>query len=162
LKERASRRPSVLCSVVTLALVAKATAAVQAQSMLDPERPTVTLLTFVVRGLRNDRGHVRGALYSSRDGWGDERRASSTCEAPIYRGEARCRLEVRPGRHAFAFAHDEDDDGHCNRDWLGIPHEGYGFANDVRPVLSIPSWESASVSVEAGLTERVVRTRYGI
>ena len=36
------------------------------------------------------------------------------------------------------------DDENSNEDldrWLGIPHEGYGFSNNVRPMLSLPDYE---------------------
>ena len=36
------------------------------------------------------------------------------------------------------------DDENSNEDldrWLGIPNEGYGFSNNVRPMLSLPEYE---------------------
>lgn len=36
------------------------------------------------------------------------------------------------------------DDENANKDldrWLGIPHEGYGFSNNIKPFLSLPDYE---------------------
>ena len=36
------------------------------------------------------------------------------------------------------------DDENSNEDldrWLGIPHEGYGFSNNVKPLFSLPDYE---------------------
>jgi uncharacterized protein (DUF2141 family) len=40
------------------------------------------------------------------------------------------------------------------------PKEGYGFSNNVRPILSAPSLQSALVSVGPGDTRISIRLRY--
>ena len=68
----------------------------------------------------------------------------------------------RAGRYAFAFLHDEDDNGRMNSDLIGLPQEGFGFSNDVRAGLGgAPSFESASFAVEAPVT-KTSTTRYGL
>lgn len=120
-------------------------------------------LTFVVRNLRSDRGQVMGSLYDRPERWVREGDAVATCRVAIRAHEARCTFQnVRPGRYAFAFAHDEDGDGRFDRDVLGLPNEGYGFSNDVRPQMSVPSFQSASFQLGAHPVQRVVTTRYGI
>ncbi len=119
-------------------------------------------ITFIVRGLRSDRGQVLGGLFDRPERWVREGAAVATCRSSIHRGYARCVMNVRPGRYAFAFAHDEDDNGQLNRDFFGIPSEGYGFSNDVRPTLSLPSWQSAAFMVPGSPSgERVITARYG-
>jgi uncharacterized protein (DUF2141 family) len=121
-------------------------------------------VSFVVRGLRSDVGQVMGALFDRPERWVRDGEEAATCRTTIRHGVARCAFtNVRPGRYAFAFAHDEDLDGQFDRDVLGIPREGYGFSNDVRPALSLPSWQSAAFLVApAEPAEHVVTTRYGI
>lgn len=120
-------------------------------------------VVFRVRGLRNDRGRIMGALFDRPERWVRPGEEVAECHASIRARVARCELEVRPGRYAFAFAHDEDGDGRFDRDFLGIPSEGYGFSNDVRPSLSLPSWQSAAFELrEAPSGELVVTARYGI
>lgn len=125
--------------------------------------PELRTVTFVVRGLRSDRGQVMGALFDRPERWVREGEEAASCRAAIRGRRARCTMQVRPGRYAFAFAHDEDGDGEFDRDFLGIPSEGYGFSNDVRPSLSLPSWQSAAFELPAAPSgELVVTTRYGI
>ena len=127
-----------------------------------PRSESVSVV-FRVRGLRNDRGQVLGALFDRPEHWVRSGHESASCQARIRGREARCTKQVRPGRYAFAFAHDEDGDGDFDRDFLGIPSEGYGFSNDVRPSLSLPSWSSAAFELRAAPSgELVVTTRYGI
>lgn len=116
-----------------------------------------------IGGLRSSRGVVRGALFRSRDGWTEEGREIATCEARIHAGRASCVIAgVAPGRYAFAFLHDEDGDGELDRDWIGIPQEGFGFSNDAAPGLGPPSFESARFAHEEASTTLSVRARYGI
>lgn len=116
-----------------------------------------------ITNLRDDGGHVRGALFAGRDGWTTEGREVATCNARIRGGRATCVLEdVPPGTYAFAYLHDEDDDGGLDRDWIGIPSEGFGFSNNAAPGLGPPSYESASFAHGAPETVLHVRTRYGL
>ena len=116
-----------------------------------------------VDGLRSDHGEVRGALYTSSRGWAEEGHQVAVCAAPIHGHTASCVFhDVEPGTYAIAFLHDEDDDGGMDRDWIGIPQEGYGFSNDAAPGFGPPSFDSASFSHSGPETDLVVHARYGI
>jgi len=48
--------------------------------------------------------------------------------------EARCDFEdIPPGTYALVVIHDENMNGKLDTNWVGIPKEGYGFSNDVKP-----------------------------
>jgi uncharacterized protein (DUF2141 family) len=121
-------------------------------------------LVFIVRGLRSDVGSLAGGIYSDPSVWTHEGGQVATCRAPIHNGVARCVIQAPgPGTYAFAFLHDEDGDGRMRVDSIGIPQEGYGFSNDVRPGLSAPSFQSAAVVLPPNTRlERTVTARYGI
>lgn len=115
-----------------------------------------------VEGLRSARGRVRGALFDSSRGWTEEGRQIATCEGEIERGRATCVMgELPAGDYAFAFLHDEDDDGELDRNFIGLPDEGYGFSNDASPGLGPPSFDSARFH-HAGTTHLTVHARYGL
>ena len=69
---------------------------------------------------------------------------------------------LAPGRYAIGVMHDEDNDGHFDTGFLGIPSEGYGFSRDARGTLSAPSFESASFEYVGGVLTVPVTMRYGI
>ena len=50
------------------------------------------------------------------------------------------------GDYAISLYHDENSDKKCNRNFLGIPKEGYGFSNNVKPKFSAPSYEDCKFS----------------
>ena len=49
--------------------------------------------------------------------------------------------ELPFGEYAIALYHDINSDKTCNKNWIGIPTEAYGFSNNVRVMLSAPNFE---------------------
>jgi uncharacterized protein (DUF2141 family) len=153
----------------TLALVAAlaagaASAQSQRSSPAGRDARAAFEVAFEVRGLRSDHGRVMGALFDRPERWVRSGEEVARCRTRIETRVSRCIMRVPAGRYAFAFAHDEDGDGELDRDILGIPQEGYGFSNDVRPALSLPSWHSAAFPVPDARPPlpRVVHARYGL
>jgi len=144
-------------SLLVLVLAASAVVPAHAQDA----GPTVIL---VVHGLRNDRGRVGGGIYADPHVWTHDGGQVAVCHAPIHDGVARCVIHApAPGRYAFAFLHDENENGHMDTDALGLPQEGYGFGNDARGTLGAPSFESASYVLTAGPpVEYSLTARYGL
>lgn len=51
------------------------------------------------------------------------------------------------GNYAISLYHDENLDNECNLNFFGIPKEGYGFSNNVKPKLSAPSFKDCKFSL---------------
>jgi len=49
------------------------------------------------------------------------------------------------GKYAVCIYLDENNNDRCDKNFFGIPTEKFAFSNNVRPILSIPSFESCSV-----------------
>lgn len=121
-------------------------------------------LSVDVVGLRRDRGVVRVAVYSSAPGWTTPGRELRSCTARPSHHRARCVFdELPPGTYAVAVLHDENEDGSMNRDFFGLPQEGFGFSNDAGPRLSgPPSFDAASFRHPATGSSLVIHLRYGL
>lgn len=116
-----------------------------------------------VSGLRSTRGVVRIALYATHGDWLSHERTLASCEAAVVGDEASCSLVHHArGTYAIALLHDEDGDGDMDRDFIGLPQEGYGFSSGARPGLGPPSFEDASFVHGEHRTIASIRTRYGI
>ena len=147
----------VSCACV-LAVAAAPAEPTRAQDAAGATRRVVV----VVRSLRSDVGQVVAAVYTSPRGWLDEDSAVDDCRAPIRNGEARCVFEVPAGAQiAFCGMHDEDGDGAFDRDFLGLPQEGYAFSNDAREPFGPPSFQAAAFEPPSS-RGFVVHARYGI
>ena len=59
------------------------------------------------------------------------------------------------GKYAVAIFYDKNSDKVCNRNFVGIPTEKYGFSNDVKPVLSAPSFKDAQIILDKSKTIQI-------
>lgn len=48
---------------------------------------------------------------------------------------------LKPGKYAFKYFHDENDDEKLNTNMVGMPKEGYGFSNNAKGAFGIPSFD---------------------
>jgi len=116
-----------------------------------------------VLNIRNSTGTVDCALFDSPEGFPIEalRSAMNVMVIKIRKTEARCDFEdIPPGTYAITVIHDENMDGKLDTNWLGIPKEGYGFSNDVRPLLGAPPFSAASFQYDGGILDLTISLHY--
>lgn len=62
---------------------------------------------------------------------------------------------LKPGKYAVCTYHDENANKTCDKNMFGIPTEAYAFSNDVRPVLSAPTFEQCAISLTKSTTTKI-------
>lgn len=107
-------------------------------------------LTIEVRGVRSDEGRIYVAVHAPREG--ENFPYAEGMVAAIHQqartGDLRFVLRDLPaGRYAVNAFHDENGNGDLDANVLGIPKEGYGFANDPSTSFGPPEFEEAAVTV---------------
>ncbi|MGH7987686.1 MAG: DUF2141 domain-containing protein [Candidatus Acidiferrales bacterium] len=114
-----------------------------------------------VVNLRGSRGRVHCSLF---DGKGNFPNSGSLRDlsVPIAKGAGVCEFHgFTPGKYAAVVFQDEDASGKFKTNWLGMPQEGYGFSNNLRPHLSAPKFQPASFHYEGGTLEMTIKLLYG-
>jgi uncharacterized protein (DUF2141 family) len=102
-------------------------------------------LTITVKDVRNTAGSVFIALYDSDNSYLKIKLATVQMKSKATKGDVRFVVRDLPaGRYALAAFHDENDNGKLDKNWLGIPTEGYGFSNDVRGAVGPPKFAQAA------------------
>ena len=48
--------------------------------------------------------------------------------------------DLPKGEYAITMYHDENSDNECNRNFIGIPKEHYGFSNNIKPKFGPPKY----------------------
>ena len=48
---------------------------------------------------------------------------------------------LKPGKYAFRYFHDENNNDDLDSNFIGIPNEGYGFSNNARVFFGSPSFK---------------------
>lgn len=107
-------------------------------------------LAIEVRGIRSGDGRLLVAVH------GSETRATFPAADGVVAGlHQRARAgtlrfvlrDLPPGRYAVNAFHDENDNDELDTNLVGIPSEGYGFANDPGATFGPPDFEAAAVTV---------------
>ena len=116
-----------------------------------------------VLNIRNSAGTVDCALFDSPSGFPREFLLSATnvMIIKVRHTKARCDFEdIPPGTYALVVVHDENMNGKLDTNWLGLPKEGYGFSNDVKPLLGVPSFDAASFQYDGGTLDLTISLHY--
>jgi len=113
-------------------------------ALVSPLTAQSAQLTITVEGIRNAKGDIRISVYTSPAEWPDHPARDHDQALPARTGSVVFTFDLQPGVYAVNGFHDEIGDGKFKTSLIGLPEEGYLFSNNVRPVLSAPSFKSAS------------------
>jgi uncharacterized protein (DUF2141 family) len=118
-------------------------------------------LTLHVDGFRNRKGDLGVLIFKTSEGWPEENgKAFLDSRFSITSTESSAQVSLPPGRYAVVVLHDENLNRKLDRNFLGIPKEGFGFANNPRVMLSAPGFDSAAIDVACPATDVPIHLIY--
>lgn len=108
-----------------------------------------TLLKLKVSNIKEPNGKLVVALYDKKDNF---LKKGYEFKKLIYNVDSEAmtfKIEGLPIRaYSIAIFHDKNADGDCNRNFLGVPIEGYGFSNNIKPIFSAPKFDQTKFELE--------------
>lgn len=114
-----------------------------------------------IDGFRNQKGDAGVTVFTSPDGWPEKNdKALMHGGHPFTGNKTTVELQLPAGRYAIAVIHDENSNHKLDRNMLGIPREGFGFANNPKVRLSAPSFDAAAMQVTCPVTETAIHLIY--
>ena len=123
------------------------------------ESPSNVLIE--VSGFKNTRGTLNCRLFTKAADFPDGE-GIVTLRVPITGSNTSCSFSnVEPGTYAIAVVHDENGNGKLDKNFVGVPSEGYGVSNNKTYALSAPKWDESTFTL--GTTESralLVKLRY--
>lgn len=117
-----------------------------------------TWIAVAVEGVRSSAGLVALTLYADNPRKFLVRNGSLyVTRVPAREGRTTACLYVpHPGVYAIAIYHDENGNQAFDRTGIGLPAEGYGFANNPSTLAGLPSFQSVRLEIpRSGLLTRV-------
>lgn len=120
-------------------------------------------LTVKITRLHNNTGSVLVSLFREGTGFPDDAsRALARQKATITdKGATLLFRDIPPGNYAVAILHDENNNQKMDKNFFGIPKEGYGFSNNASAPFGPPSFRKASFTHgNQKPTEIVIKTKY--
>lgn len=115
-------------------------------------------VTVDIVGVHSAKGRVFVAMYCGKAGFpGDPKKACASKFAAAQQGRMRFVFEAIPaGEFAVSMIHDENSNRTLDRNFLGIPKEGWGTSRDAKANFGPPSYSDAVLKLAAGERKQVV------
>ena len=113
-------------------------------------------LEVTIKGIKNDKGNIRVGVFSDEKTFLKHAAFGKVVKAT----QDQLTIDLPPGKYAISVIHDENENGELDSNFIGIPKEGFGFANDAMGNFGPPSFEKASITVETGKRTITITLRY--
>ena len=114
------------------------------------ESPSNVLIE--VSGFKNTRGTLNCRLFTKAADFPDGE-GIVTLRVPITGPNTSCSFSnVEPDKYAIAVVHDENGNGKLDKNFVGVPSEGYGVSNNKTYALTAPKWNESIFTL--GVNER--------
>lgn len=132
------------------------------QTPAPPAEPAENVIHVEVSSLRNDKGQVLCALFSSAEAFPKKaEKAVARLTAKISQQQAVCDFTgVALGTYAVSVVHDENSNGKLDTNFIGMPGEGVGASNDAKGHMGPPKFAAASFRYEGGRFELKIHVKY--
>jgi uncharacterized protein (DUF2141 family) len=102
-----------------------------------------------VQQVRNSEGNITALLFGDTPDMFLKKGARlDKKRVPAQAGETRlCLYAPQPGIYGVSLYHDENGNTDFDRNWTGLPTEGYGFSNNPSLFLGPPSFDQTAFEV---------------
>lgn len=121
-------------------------------SLLNAQTSNVATLTVHVINARNAKGMIRVALFRTADGFPGETSKAIRVQAaqvdPKTLSSETVFAGIPPGIYAVSVFHDENMNGKLDKNFVGIPKEGYGASDNPRKKMGPPTFDETSFSLK--------------
>lgn len=105
-------------------------------------------LTVIVTNIKNLKGEIKIGVYNNKASFPHKKDIYKSLTLKVNKPSETFILKDLPkGDYAVALFHDENSDGICNSNFLGIPEEAYGFSKNYKPILSAPSFNNCRINL---------------
>jgi uncharacterized protein (DUF2141 family) len=114
-----------------------------------------------IGGVRSSAGAVMIGLYDSPEHFktaidkasevgtlNDEARLGGVALRAIAGTQSVVFTNLNPGRYAVIVFHDENDNGKLDKNFWGVPLEGYGFSNNAQGSLGPPDFKEVAITLD--------------
>ena len=120
----------------------------------------VIVLDFT--GFRNNNGQLFVAIYNDSSAFLNKNKIPALkLKNNIEKEHFRIILDsVQFGEYALSCFHDENNNGILDKNLFGLPSEGYGLSNNVKPSLGPPSWNDCKFVLNKDTLLLEIKIRY--
>ena len=157
-----NRRITKIGAATSLALILSCLPGPSLRGLAQQQSPPESLIQAEISGLRNDKGLVLCAIFSSPDAFPKRsERAIAHAKSVISELHATCQFSgIAPGKYAVSVFHDENSNERLDTNFMGIPREGVGASNNARGHFGPPKFDSAAFQYAGGRLDLKITITY--
>lgn len=116
-------------------------------------------IEVTVRNIRETKGTVRVGLFNN-----DADFLKNAVDGKIVKAngaEVTVVFEnLKPGDYAVSVIHDKNENGKLDKNFIGIPKEGFAFGNNAMNTFGPPDFKDAKVKVDGNRVKQVISVKY--
>ncbi len=124
--------------------------------------PSVKTARLIVRvtDLRNKNGKLIFGVFDKADGFPSTQANAVNWQVKPASGDGVFTADLPPGNFGLSVLHDENNNGGMDKNFLGIPTEGYGVANNPKPRRRAATFQEATISLPASGADVSISVQY--
>lgn len=116
-------------------------------------------LSLTISNIESLKGTIEIGVFNTSDNYLKEGAAFKNYSVDVTKETETIVIKDLPkGEYAISMYHDDNSDGKCNKNFIGIPKEAFGFSNNVIPKFSAPSYEDCKFVLNES-TSMVIKLR---
>lgn len=105
-------------------------------------------LTIKISNIEKIKGEIKVGVYNTDTNFLKEGHAIKNYSIKVENNTALLTITDLPeGEYAVTMYHDQNSDNECNRNFIGIPKEPYGFSNNIKPKMSAPKYKDCKFTL---------------
>ena len=110
-------------------------------------------LIIKISNIEKTKGEIKVGIFNTDRNFLKEGAAIRNYSVKVDKNTAVLTITDLPkGEYAVSMYHDENSDNECNRNFIGIPKEAYGFSNNIKPKMSAPKYNDCKFTFEENKT----------
>jgi len=118
-----------------------------------------TMIQLEITGIKNSTGFIQIAVFKSDTDF-DKDIFSYVIAVPASSEVSVSIPNLELGKYAIAVYHDENKNQKLDKNFVGVPKEGYGFSNNAVGKLGPPKFSETSFSLDTQLKKLSIRMNY--
>lgn len=149
MKNKIYRNVKFICTLIFLITL----------GVLQSQEKPKNIIQLDITGIKNNTGFIQVAVYKSDTDF-DMDKFSYIIAVPASLEVQVSIPNLEAGKYAIAVFHDENKNKKLDKNFVGIPKEGYGFSNNAVGKLGPPKFSETSFSLESQLKKMSIRMIY--
>lgn len=105
-------------------------------------------LTVKITNIKEAKGNIVIGIFDKAEAFPTESKQLKQIVIPVTGETVTKTISSLPnGDYAVAVFHDKNENKACDRNFFGIPKEGFGFSNNFSPKVKAPSFSDVKVGI---------------